>query len=264
MLAPDAIIADAGHRPWKLPSAPWFMFQQWNDLLFAHWALDPLLVRSLVPEELELDLHDGKAWISISPFRMSNIHLRGLPPIPGTGEFLEMNLRTYVRASRRGVAAEHPWPGGSANDSVEKPGIYFFSLDASNLPAVVGARVGFGLPYFWSNMSIAETGDGFHYTSKRRESAAEVDVRYHPTQGVINPKSALDRFLTERYCLYEVRAGIVMRTEIHHVPWPIQHAKASFSINTVGAAHRLPLSLQPDLTHFSRQIDVLIYPPGTA
>src|SRR5581483_5428414 len=100
MMAPEDILSHITHRPWPLPSAPWFMFQEWSNLLFAHWAIDPNFVRPLVPKELELDLFDAKAWIGLTPFRMTDIHLRGLPPIPGAGEFLEMNLRTYVRCGK--------------------------------------------------------------------------------------------------------------------------------------------------------------------
>src|SRR4051812_48129968 len=98
MIASDSILANTSHRPWPLPGVPWFMFQQWTDLLFAHWALDAAAVLPLIPRKLELDLFEGKAWVGLTPFRMTNIPLRGLPPIPGAGSFLEMNLRTYVRA----------------------------------------------------------------------------------------------------------------------------------------------------------------------
>src|SRR6476469_4888221 len=106
---PNTILSQTAHRPWPLPSTPWYMVQQWSDLLFAHWAFDPDVIRPLVPKELELDLYDGKAWIGLTPFRMTDIHLRSLPPLPGASQFLEMNLRTYVRVpqSAIGQASEH-------------------------------------------------------------------------------------------------------------------------------------------------------------
>jgi hypothetical protein len=51
----DAILRDAGHRPWPLPSRPWIMFQRWENLLFAHWRVDASELRPLVPEPLILD-----------------------------------------------------------------------------------------------------------------------------------------------------------------------------------------------------------------
>ena len=105
------------HRPWPPPAAPHTMVQRWHDLLFAHWPLPAEDVRRAVPAELELDLFEGRAWVGVIPFRMSGIHLRGLPAIPGTAAFEELNVRTYVVY------------GG-------KPGVWFFSLDAASRLAV--------------------------------------------------------------------------------------------------------------------------------
>jgi hypothetical protein len=52
-----------------------------------------------------------------------------------------------------------------------------------------------------------------------------------------------------------------MRAEIQHEEWKLQLAEAEFVTNSVGAEHGLPLTLTPDLLHFSRQLDVLVYPP---
>src|SRR5262249_52242250 len=154
----DDILRGIAHRPWPLPDRPWVMFQRWHDLLFAHWALEPEQVRPLVPPELELDLFDGRAWVGIIPFWMSDVHVRGLPPLPGSGTFPETNLRTYVRLplERKGQCKEHSGlsSGRTASDEISKPGVYFFSLDAASLQAVLAARLGFGLPYFWSRMSV--------------------------------------------------------------------------------------------------------------
>jgi len=141
--------------------------------------------------------------------------------------------------------------------------VYFFSLDASNLPAVLGARIGLGLPYYWSDMNAETIGEEIHYTSHRRQGSAEVDVQYGPMGELINRKTDREKFLTERYCLYEVRAGVVMRTEVHHVPWPLHKARATFTTNTLGLRQNLPLTRRPDLLHFCRQLDVLVYPPET-
>ncbi len=62
-----------------------------------HWAYDPAQIRPLVPAELEVDTWDGLAWVSITPFRMVNFRLPGLPPVPGFSTFPESNVRTYVR-----------------------------------------------------------------------------------------------------------------------------------------------------------------------
>src|SRR5258708_39761925 len=116
------------------------MYQGWHDLLFAHWAWPGESVRALIPPELELDTFNGHAWVGVIPFWMSRVHVRGLPPIPTAGTFPELNVRTYVRGAKRGTSTQ------------EKPGVYFFSLDAASILAVLGARAWVGLPYFYADM----------------------------------------------------------------------------------------------------------------
>src|SRR5690348_14257143 len=119
------------HRPWPVPSGPWIMVQTWNGLLFAHWPVPPQVLRPLVPRELPLDTFQGSCWLGITPFQITGVRARGLPPIPGLSRFPELNVPTYVGLD-------------------DKPGVFFFSLDAANLPAVCGARVFYHLPYFHS------------------------------------------------------------------------------------------------------------------
>jgi uncharacterized protein len=262
----NEILRSTDHRPWPLPDRPWIMFQRWNDLLFAHWALEPERVRPLVPPELELDLFDGRAWVGIIPFWMSNVHLRGLPPLPGSGTFPEMNLRTYVRLplERRGESREHAAPGRSATGPMSKPGVYFFSLDAASLQAVFAARLSFGLPYFWSKMLVKEgSRNEIEYSSIRRQQPrpADVKVNYAPDGPLTQGKSELEVFLTERYCLYVVRRGHIHRAQIHHLPWPLRPAEAEFRENTLGARHGFALSEPPQILHFVKRLDVLIFGP---
>src|SRR5215470_7033130 len=123
------LLAHTDHRPIPLPKKPWMMIQRWHDLLFAHWEIPAEQLRPLVAPQLELDLFQGKAYVAVAPFHMSNVRPRFVPPLPGLSRFPELNLRTYVTY------------GGI-------PGVYFFSLDAANLPAVWNARIGYALPYF--------------------------------------------------------------------------------------------------------------------
>jgi len=119
--------------------APWIMTQRWNDLLFLHYALAPEVVRALVPEFLTLDTYGQRAWVSVTPFWINHLRPPGVPSLPWFSHFSEINVRTYV----------------SYNG---KPGVYFFSLDASNLSAVWGARVFYRLPYWQAAMKVKGRG----------------------------------------------------------------------------------------------------------
>ena len=121
-----------------------------------------------------------------------------------------MNLRTYVRPGAP-VSLQRPAPGHDPSDVHQHPGIFFFSLDASNLPAVLGARIGFGLPYFWSDMAAIPEGPHIHYTSSRRQSTAQAELRYAPVGEILTHKSELERFLGADRSVDGNSSGAAMR-----------------------------------------------------
>jgi uncharacterized protein YqjF (DUF2071 family) len=216
------------------------MRQIWNDLLFAHWPVSEAVLRPLVPSPLSLDKFDGQCWVAIAPFHMTGIRARGLPPLPGISSLAELNVRTYVTF------------GG-------KPGVYFFSLDAASRLAVWTARATYHLPYSFAEMEVREENGWIHYQSKRND--AEFLGQYRPISQVqVRTPGTLARWLTERYCLYVVHRNSVFRPEIHHQQWPLQDAEAEISRNTMASAAGIPLPQTRPLLHFSKRLEVLIWP----
>ena len=189
------------------------------------------MLRRLVPQDLALDTFDGQCWIAVTPFHMRGIRLRGLPPLPGLSRFPELNVRTYVTLDA-------------------KPGVYFFSLDAANAPAVWGARIFYHLPYFVSNMSVETREQWVRYLCRRKGSNAEFHGRYRPIGAVqLRQEGTLESWLTERYCLYSVARGQVYRADIHHEQWPLQDAESEIEINTMAASAGIALLGRPSLLH---------------
>lgn len=237
-------LAESDHRPWPLPSRPWFMGQTWLDLLFAHWPVAAEVLRPKIPHQIPIDTFDGKAWIGVTPFEVRGLRLRGTPPAPSLSRFPEVNVRTY--ATVRG-----------------KPGIFFMSLDAASLPAVAAARRAYRLPYFRAAMQIGRRGGEIQYRSNRRSADGEpasLQLSYWPT-GSVAPAvpGTLEHFLVERYCLYTLDdQGEVLRADIHHPPWPLQPAAARISLNSMGSPYRVPFETEP-LLHYSRRQDVVIW-----
>jgi uncharacterized protein YqjF (DUF2071 family) len=218
------------------------MHQIWNDLLFAHWPIEIEVLHPFVPPELPLDTFEGRCWVAVTPFWMSGVRSRGLPPLPGLSRFPELNVRTYVTV------------GG-------KSGVYFFSLDAANLPAVWAARKFYHLPYFHARMSTESHTEWITYESSRHGMDAEFRGRYRPIRPVeLRPERSLERWLTERYCLYTVFKGDVFRAEIHHAQWPLQDAEAEIRVNSMASAAHIPLPDMAPVLHFCRSLQVLIWP----
>jgi hypothetical protein len=217
------------------------MHQTWNDLLFAHWPLAPEALRPLVPSVLQLDTFNGQCWIAVTPFHMTSVRARWTLPLPGISALPELNVRAYVRYGN-------------------KPGVFFFSLDAGSWLAVLGARSTYHLPYFHARFNIGLEDGWFKYNCVRLHGT-EFHGKYRPIAPVqLRDPGTLEHWLTERYCLYTVVRNSVYRAEIHHQQWPLQDADAEIVINTMAAASRLDLpGIQP-LLHFSGQLDVLIWP----
>jgi len=239
------ILNEVAHRPWPLPAGPWLMTQTWHDLLFAHWTMDPLLLRRHVPEVFPLDLFEGRAWVGVVPFYMTNVGPRGVPSLPWVSEFPELNVRTYVTVDG-------------------KPGVFFFSLDAGSLVAVTAARAWLNLPYHVASMEIRQSGDGINYRSTRRDdSGARFEATYEPVGGVFVPiDGTLEHFLTERYCLYQLsHSGAPFRLDIHHPPWPLQRAQATIAANTMLDVHGLAVIDESPLLHFSKRQDMVAWAP---
>jgi len=243
------ILAQQEHRRWPLPVRSWFMFQSWQDLLFAHWPIPAPQIEKLLPDGLALDTYAGEAWVTVVPFRMRGVRQRFTPAAPWVSSFPELNVRTYVKGSNR----EEP-----------RPGVFFFSLDAGNPLAVAMARRFYHLPYFRAQMACRVRDDGIRYTSRRtHRGAPEAEFRavYRPT-GPVYPAApdSLEQWLIERYCLYSVDSrGRIHRGEIHHRPWPLQPAEAEFERNWVAQAHGVFLPDTEPLLHFAKRLDVLTW-----
>jgi uncharacterized protein YqjF (DUF2071 family) len=56
--------------------------QSWEHLLFAHWALPRRQIETLLPERLQLDTFDGKAWLGVTPFKLVGLRAHGRPRCP--------------------------------------------------------------------------------------------------------------------------------------------------------------------------------------
>jgi len=229
------------HRPWPLPRLPWVMEQSWNQSLFIHYPIRLDVLRQLVPSQLSLDSYDGWGWIGLVAFDMENVKFRGLPAF---AKFPELNVRTYV----------------TLND---KPGVYFFSLDATHLPMVTFARIFCNLPYHHASIDKKQKGDLHHFRSCRKKNHSIVlDCTYHATSEPYLAKTgSFDEWLTERYCFYTTSVkGKIIRCDVLHLAWPLQQAEADIHENNILLGIGIQVEQVTPVLHYSKGVDVRIWP----
>lgn len=194
-------------------------WQTWRDIVFIHWEVSPDLIQSLLPNELEPDLFDGRAYVGLVPFRMTNIRSVWLPPIPGTSRTLETNVRTYVKLR------------GRTSESI--PAVWFFSLEAESSLAVAIARLRYGLPYFKATMRY-EVAPHPSNQMIYRASSSRLWPNPTPAQSLVTASfestspfstaapGTLDHFLVERYALYARKRSRLTYARVSHAPYRIK------------------------------------------
>lgn len=232
--------------PTRRPFGPPAGNHCWRTLLFVHWEVPIEALEPLIPSRLSIDTFEGKAYVGLVPFTMNEIHPRWFPPMPGVSAFHETNVRTYVHLDGEG------------------PGVWFFSLDAANPLAVVAARLGWSLRYFFAEMAIHESGHEIRYRSTRHLAGAtpavvDVAAKLGPDLGNAAP-GTLAHFLCERYLLYAQRGRRLLCGQVHHTPYPLRAAKLTrveqTLITKAGIATRGP----PSSVLFSPGVDVEVFP----
>ena len=215
----------------------------WHHLLFLHWPVEAAHLQKLIPPELEIDTFDGCAYVGLIPFSMTRVRPRWLPHLPFTPRlyenFHETNVRTYVRHRVTG-----------------ERGVWFFSLDAASLLAVVAARGWFHLPYFWSKMKIQIVRNGnerhIEYSSRRLWPSssgtstirAVVDLSRAPR---LAEADSLEHFLVERYLLFSHDGQHLYRGRVAHKPYRLHSAKLESCEESLIAAANIEYSKSGEL-----------------
>lgn len=201
MTVPEPVRAVAPGVP-----RPHLSHQHWRDVAFLHWAVDPERVAPMLPPGVCPDVHDGRTWVGLVPFRMVGAGGGRGPAVPWAGTFCETNVRLY------------------SVDHTGTRGVVFCSLDAARLAVVTGARAVLGLPYRWARMRAGCDGGVRTYTASSRWPGVRASsrVRIRPRHDVLD--GPLDRFLTARWGLHVAHLGRTWYVPNEHEPWPLYGA----------------------------------------
>ena len=192
------ILNKRDHRPWEIPTEIWKYYQEWNNSIFMHWEVDLEDLKKLVPKELEIDLFEGKPWVSVVAFTMEKIRPKNLPSFAPVSNFDEINIRTYIKSNK-------------------KTGVYFLSIEGGTKLSCKIAKGISELPYRFSKMKRSQN----KFESCNSEFNDRLDLEFNVGK-VVTQKTDLDKWLTERYALFQDSEESINEFDIHHLEWPIQ------------------------------------------
>ena len=224
-----------------------FLTAEWRDLIMVNYEVDPSLLDEYIPSGTDLDLYDGRCFISVVGFMFVDTRVLGFL-IPFHVNFEEVNLRFYVRRTLESEVRQ----------------AVTFICEIVPLPMVsLVARTVYGEPYETWNM---------------RHSKAEMRVEYEwSNQGVENrlavgvgkdlgvpPAESLEHFIIEHYWGYTRRSAT--RTDeylVEHPAWSLDQAidaevKVDFG-RTYGKKFAFLTDTQPYSVLFSRGSEIVVY-----
>lgn len=227
-------------------TGPILMNQDWRDLTYLHWAIEPERVAHLMPPGVRPDVHDGATYVGLVLFRMVDAGFGRRTTVPYFGSFLETNVRLY------------------SVDAQGRRGVVFLSLDADRLAVVLAARAGFAVPYRWARMSYEREAraDGVRHTY--RASLRWPGVRGASTVSVLagEPREStpLDDFLSARFRLHTSLVGRTLRIPNEHGRWPLHDAEVLELDDDLVASVGLPGLSGPGAS--GRAPDHVAFSPG--
>ena len=181
----------------------------WRNLILASYAVPDELVRPHLPEGVELDRRDGKAFVSVVTFQFDNAKVRGLA-CPGARSFPEWNLRTYVR---RGT----------------ERGVCFLREYAPPRLVAWTARLVYGEPFYSAPVTarIDDTPDSLaaSYTIERGGRSHTLTAEGTKPAARTTPGTAAHFFLHQHLAFGSDRRGRVVRSEVRRPHWPACEVK---------------------------------------
>ncbi|MEU9332075.1 DUF2071 domain-containing protein [Streptomyces sp. NPDC048290] len=212
--------------------------QQWLDLAFLHWAVEPSAVAPLLPPGTTPDTYEGATYVGLVAFRMHRVGWFRLPGVPYLGSFPETNVRLY------------------SVDGHGRRGVVFRSMDAARLIPVAMGRAGFRLPYLWSRMTVRTDGDTVRYTSERRwpgPRGAYCRIAVRRGERITDP-TGLEHFLTARWGMHNAFFNGAAYLANDHPRWPLYRAELTECRENLIEAAGLPAPQGPPVS--------VLYSPG--
>jgi uncharacterized protein len=178
-----------------------FLTAKWHDLIMVNYEVDPALLEPRVPLGTELDLHDGKCFVSLVGFMFLDTRVMDFL-VPFHINFEEVNLRFYVKRE--------------TGDELRRGVVFIKEIVPKSAIAAV-ARVLYGEPYERWEMSNFRDGEHVRYSWRLGDCSNTLSVTRGPNLGVPEEGSH-GEFIIEHYWGYTRRGE--ERTDEYKVEHP--------------------------------------------
>jgi len=205
---------------------PWLLAQTVENLLALHHPCPADRVARHLPDGIEPELFDGRAWVSVMAMQLTDVHPRWLPGVPGLSRYPQVTVRTFVRCHSLSA-------------------VWFFSLDTSSAVAAGLGRRAFGLPYHRASISFRAGDDRCDATSVRRRDVASPPSTFQASWAGCGPPipavpGSLDQFLGERdWMVCSAGRGWARVSRVEHPHVEFQEADHDVRLSTMLAGLQL-------------------------
>lgn len=186
-----------------------FLTAGWEDLIMANYEVDPQLLADRIPMGTEIDLHEGKCFVSLVAFMFLNTRVLGFL-VPFHVNFEEVNLRFYVKHEAEGEL---------------RRGVVFVKEIVPKTAIAMVARTLYGEPYERWSMSNFRDDEHVRYSWKKGECSNTMSVKRGYSLGVPAADSH-GEFIIEHYWGYTKRG--TTRTDeykVEHPKWELFKAE---------------------------------------
>jgi len=201
-----------------------FLTAEWRKLILVNYAIDPKTLNKYLPNKTELDLWQGKCYLSLVGFMFLNTKVKGCK-LPGHINFEEVNLRYYVKhldgeELKRGV--------GFIKEIVPKPIISAVARTIYKEPYQT-----LPMKHNWSNSDLMD----IEYSWKLKDKWNSVRVKAENKPFAFASKSEAD-FITEHYWGYtKINEVKTNEYEVKHPAWKIYNVIDSIIDVDYGATY---------------------------
>lgn len=186
-----------------------FLTAHWKDLIMANYEVDPTLLAGRVPRGTEIDLFEGKCFVSLVGFMFLDTRVFGIP-IPFHVNFEEVNLRYYVK---RDTGEE------------TRRAVCFVKEIVPRFAIAAVARTMYGEPYECWSMDHDRTETTVSYDWSKSGCNNHLSVEIDESVGVPADGSH-GEFIIEHYWGYTERGnGRVDEYKVEHPKWKLFSVK---------------------------------------